>query len=78
MNLLFYGGCYWGLFEYVGTLRYIKENNIKFDKVYGISAGSAISICLLLHLFSFQTPIIYKIDLFINNLTYTISKCLIF
>ena len=48
MNILFYGGCYWGMFEYIGALRYIKEQNINFDKVYGLSAGSAIALCLLL------------------------------
>ena len=47
MNILFYGGCYWGLFEYIGALRYIKEQNIKFDKVYGISSGSAIALSFL-------------------------------
>jgi hypothetical protein len=48
MNILFYGGCYWGFFEYIGALRYIKEQNIKFNKVYGISSGSAIALCFLL------------------------------
>ena len=48
MNILFYGGVYWGMFEYIGALRYIKENKIIFDKVYGISSGSAIALCFLL------------------------------
>ncbi len=48
MNLLFNGGCVWGFFEYIGTIQYIKEKNIKIDKLYGVSAGSAIALCLLL------------------------------
>jgi hypothetical protein len=48
MNLLFDGGCVWGFFEFIGALRYIKENNIQYDKLYGISSGAAIALCLLL------------------------------
>lgn len=48
MNFLFNGGCTWGFFEYIGAVRYMKEQNIRIGKLYGISAGSAIALCLLL------------------------------
>ncbi len=48
MDLLFSGGCIWGVFEYIGTIKYIKENKKPIGKIYGISAGSAIALCLLL------------------------------
>ena len=48
MNLLFNGGCTWGFFEYIGAIQYLKEHKIKIGKLYGISAGSAIALCVLL------------------------------
>lgn len=48
MNFLFNGGCIWGVFEYIGAIRYIKEHDITYDKLYGISAGGGIAVCLLL------------------------------
>ena len=48
MNFLFNGGCIWGLFEYIGAIQYIKSNNIQIDKLYGVSSGSAIALCVLL------------------------------
>lgn len=50
MNLLFNGGCIWGFFESIGSLRYIKEKNIQYDKLYGVSSGAAIALCLLLNI----------------------------
>ena len=48
MNILFNGGCVWGMFEYIGVIQYIKYNDIKIDKLYGVSSGSVIALCLLL------------------------------
>lgn len=48
MNLFFTGGGILGMFYYAGMLRYLRDNKVKVDKVYGISAGSAIGLCLLL------------------------------
>ena len=48
MNILFNGGAVWGFCEYVGALQYIREHNLEFDRVYGISAGSAIAALYVL------------------------------
>jgi hypothetical protein len=48
MNFLFNGGCIWGFFEYIGAIQYIKEKGLKIGKLYGVSAGSAIALCVLL------------------------------
>jgi hypothetical protein len=48
MNLFFTGGGILGMFYYAGMLKYLRDNKVKVDKVYGISAGSAIGVCLLL------------------------------
>ena len=48
MNILFNGGCVWGMFEYIGAIQYIKSNNIQIDKLYGVSSGSVIALCVLL------------------------------
>jgi hypothetical protein len=48
MNILFNGGCVWGFCEYIGALQYIHEHNLKFDKVYGVSAGSGIAALYIL------------------------------
>ena len=53
----------------------IMKTGLKKDKATQAAQNKARQI---LHLLTFKTPIIYKIDLFINNLTYIISKCLIF
>ena len=41
MNILFNGGAVWGFCEYIGSLQYIFDHKLKFDRVYGVSAGSA-------------------------------------
>jgi hypothetical protein len=48
MNLLFNGGCVWGFFEFIGAYHYIKKHNISYEKLYGVSSGAAIALCLLL------------------------------
>jgi len=48
MDLLFNGGATWGIFEYIGAIQYIKDNNVSIGKLYGVSAGSAIAMCYLL------------------------------
>jgi hypothetical protein len=48
MNILFNGGAAWGFCEYIGALQYIREHNLTFDKVYGVSAGSAIAALYVL------------------------------
>jgi hypothetical protein len=48
MKILFNGGAVWGFCEYIGALQYIREHNLSFDKVYGISAGSAIATLYVL------------------------------
>jgi hypothetical protein len=49
-NIYFGGGAIWGMYEYIGCLRYIQKNNIQIDNVYGISAGSGIGLVLLLEI----------------------------
>ena len=44
MNILFNGGAVWGFCEYIGALQYIREHNLEFDRVYGISAGGGIAV----------------------------------
>jgi hypothetical protein len=48
MNLFFTGGGILGMFYYAGMIRYIRDSKVKVDKVYGVSAGAAIGMCLLL------------------------------
>jgi hypothetical protein len=48
MNILFNGGAIWGFCEYIGALQYIREHDLKFDRVYGISAGSGIAALYIL------------------------------
>jgi hypothetical protein len=48
MNILFNGGAVWGFCEYIGVLQYIREHNLVFDKVYGVSAGSGIAALYVL------------------------------
>ena len=44
MNILFNGGAVWGFCEYIGALQYIREHNLEFERVYGISAGGGIAV----------------------------------
>ncbi len=48
MNILFNGGAVWGFCEYIGSLQYIIEHNLFFDRVYGVSAGSGIAALYVL------------------------------
>ncbi len=48
MNILFNGGAVWGFCEYIGALQYIREHNLEFDRVYGISAGGGIAALYVL------------------------------
>ena len=48
MNILFNGGAVCGFCEYIGALQYIREHNLTFDKVYGVSAGSGIAALYVL------------------------------
>lgn len=48
MNILFNGGAVYGFCEYTGALQYIREHNLRFDKVYGVSAGSGIAALYVL------------------------------
>ena len=48
MNILFNGGAVWGFCEYIGALQYIRDHNLEFDRVYGISAGGAIAALYVL------------------------------
>jgi len=50
MNILFNGGAVWGFCEYIGALQYIREHKLTFDKVYGVSAGSAIAALYVLEI----------------------------
>jgi hypothetical protein len=47
-DFLFNSGCIWGFFEYIGTIKYLKNKKIDIGKIYGVSSGSAIALCLLL------------------------------
>lgn len=44
MNIFFNGGAVWGFCEYIGALQYIREHNLEFERVYGISAGGGIAV----------------------------------
>jgi hypothetical protein len=48
MNILFNGGAVWGFCEYIGSLQYIREHNLDFDRIYGISAGGGIAVLYVL------------------------------
>ena len=48
MNILFNGGAVWGFCEYIGSLQYIREHKLEFDRVYGVSAGSGIAALYVL------------------------------
>jgi predicted acylesterase/phospholipase RssA len=48
MNILFNGGAVWGFCEYIGSLQYIREHKLDFDRVYGVSAGSGIAALYVL------------------------------
>jgi hypothetical protein len=48
MNILFNGGAVWGFCEYTGTLQYIREHHLTFDRVYGVSAGAGIAALYVL------------------------------
>ena len=58
-NIFFNGGGFSGFFEHVGAINYIRENNLTFNKYYGVSAGVSAIIMLLLE---------YDIDDFISFL----------
>jgi len=58
-NIFFNGGGFSGFFEHVGAINYIRENNLSFNKYYGVSAGVSAIIMLLLE---------YDIDDFISFL----------
>ena len=48
MNILFNGGAVWGFCEYIGSLQYIREHGLEFNRVYGISAGGGIAVLYVL------------------------------
>jgi hypothetical protein len=47
-NVFFNGGGVLGFYEHIGAIRYIRENKIIFDRYYGLSAGIAAVMVLLL------------------------------
>jgi len=76
-QILLNGGSVWGFGEYIGVLKYIQDYNISFDRIYGISAGTGIGICILFNipweeLFKFYNDIIcetnYDDSLTINHM----------
>ena len=48
MKILLNCGAICGFCEYIGALQYIREHNLEFDRVYGISAGGAIAVLYVL------------------------------
>jgi hypothetical protein len=47
-NIFFNGGGFTGFYEHIGAINYIRENKLTFDKYYGLSAGTAAALMLLL------------------------------
>jgi hypothetical protein len=50
MDIILPGGAIIGVFEGFGIIKYIRENNIKINKVYCFSSGCIIGVCLLLNI----------------------------
>lgn len=50
MDIILPGGAVIGIFEGFGIIKYIRENNIKINKVYCFSSGCIIGLCLLLNI----------------------------
>jgi len=74
-HIFFDGGGFTGFYEHIGAIKYILENNLTFERYYGVSAGTSAIIVLLLQydIDEFLTHLenIFKRQLFTNQINVT-------
>lgn len=47
-NIFFNGGGFTGFYEHIGAINYLRENNLTYEKYYGVSTGAFAIIMILL------------------------------
>lgn len=67
-NIFFNGGGFTGFYEHIGAINYIRENNLTFEKYYGVSAGVSAIIMILLE-YDIQHFLSYLNSIFQEQIT---------